>query len=88
MKRRLKPLENIPCFKKPWWERDAEMAAFVRSLFGERPVKGIAADCASRFGADRAPSKSGVARFMTALRGGPFRGRMHKRPRPARRPQA
>jgi hypothetical protein len=85
MKRPLKPLENIPCFRKPWWERDVEMAAFVRSLFGERPVKGIAAECASRFGAERAPSKSGVARFMTALRGGEFRGRMKKRPRPARR---
>ena len=76
--------DPLPRFRRPWWERDREVAKFVFSAIGAMAVTAIPAACAERFGSGRAPSKSGVARYMTHLRGGPFRG-AKKSPRRRRR---
>lgn len=70
----------VPMFRRPWWEREPEIASFVRGLFGTMRVIDIPVQCATRFGPERAPSKSSIGRYMTALRGGPFRG-YKKRPK-------
>lgn len=73
-------IENdIPLFRRPWWERNPEIAAFVRGLFGTMRVVDMPGAVAAKFGPDLAPSKSGIARFMTDLRGGPRRRQKRSR---------
>jgi hypothetical protein len=61
---------SVPLFRRPWWENDPEVADFVRTIFGKMPIGDMPATVASRF-LRRAPSKSGIFRYMNVLRGRP-----------------
>ena len=79
-----RPIQEVPRFVRPWWDKRPDIAVYVQGLFGTMSVIAMAAECARRFGPGEAPSKSGIARFMTHLRGGEFRGQTRKHRRPVR----
>jgi hypothetical protein len=71
----------VPLFRRPWWERDPEVAEFVRSLFGSLPIGDMPMAVATRFSPERAPAKSSIHRFMNVLRKRPIEKRRRGRRR-------
>ncbi len=85
------PKMDVPTLRRPWWVKHPEVADFVRSLFGTIRIADMPTAIAAKFGPDIAPRKSGVARYMSHLRGGvglgqkPSRARAKSRSRPQTR---
>jgi hypothetical protein len=76
--------ETIPTFRKPWWERQPDLAAFVRASFGTMRIIDIPGACRERFPDIPVPTRGGICHFLDHLRGGSYR----KRPRQRTRPRA
>jgi hypothetical protein len=55
------------------YERDAEVAEFLREILPTREYLEAMEECRARFGADRTPSRSSIQRFAArmAKRAGP-----------------
>lgn len=49
------------------YERDAEVAAFLREILPTREYKQAMEECCARFGADRTPSRSAIQRFAARM---------------------
>ncbi|MBU3889850.1 hypothetical protein [Methylosinus sp. KRF6] len=62
---------TVVLFRRPWWEKDPEVATYLRSIFGTMPVGQMPAAIAARFSPERAPAKSSIFRYMNVLRGLP-----------------
>ena len=60
----------IPVLPRSFWERDPEVASFVRTLFGKVRIVDMPARVSEVF-PKRAPSKSAIMRYMNSLRGFP-----------------
>lgn len=75
----------VPLFRRPWWEKDPEVAAFVRSLFGTMSVHDMPDAIAAKFSPERAPAKSSIARYMNVLRGLPAEYPKNRKSPPRRR---
>jgi len=73
---------EIPLLPRAWWDIDPELAEATRALFGKIRIIDMPASLAAQFGSTRhIPSKTAIARYMSHLRGGPFKGQ--KRPPPS-----
>ena len=68
----------VPLFRRPFWDKDPQVATFVRKLFGKMPIGQMPARVAEAF-PGRAPSKSAIFRYMEHLRGNP--PEVRRRPR-------
>lgn len=56
-------------------EQDDELRMFIHSFTARDSIEKIAQACAAKFGAERAPSKTSVHRYLQALK---YRGRARK----------
>jgi len=54
--------------QRPWFERDPEVASFVRERLGAMHLDAIKVACLEAFGPERCPSRSGLGRFWDHLR--------------------
>jgi hypothetical protein len=49
------------------YERDAEVAAFLKEILPTRVYSAAIEECRARFGADRTPSRSSIQRFAARM---------------------